>query len=1280
MLEQPENQPRSVAQPEETSSHPASRIVTTDGGDYAEGSIDKRQGIFYEVTEELSYSVNGLSNPYLGLRAFTDADKDIFAGREQIVRILVERLSADDNERLLMIVGASGSGKSSLVRAGLLPALAEHLKRQGHTCQTTTVDHPGRALVPTLARIAEALTASHVSQTSPIHLILIDQFEEVFSLPEATDRHAALSLLADLAKSSVSTLRIITTMRSEFLPMLVADPRFEQVERSKVVLRGMHQNELHEAIQRPIQVRHPQKRIEPALLSQLVQDSATDASYLPLLQVTLEDLWRGGSMRLGAYNELGGLVGAIQRRADAVYNYRDHGELQQEPRSVEEQAAILNLFIDLVRVSLSDEQRDVRWQRARSELVRGDEQRERLVDDLVTARLLRTDREVVRENGRERTIEIVDIVHEALLRDWSRLSDAINTQREALRQRERFLLALHEWQTTSEREDYLLSGVRLAEAEALYQRGDRVVHEANGQRFFTTSIQRRDVERQRKVGRARMVAAGLGTLALLAFVAAGIAIWFGSLAQERAIEANTAAATARASEATAVASDARAQQALMSNFVQRLAAQADSQRQVQPDLALLLAVEAHKRAVETPEIRDVLMSTLYGVIAANGSLQTMLRGDGTDVRALAFSTDAQQVISGDNIGRLYFWDVANRSQIAKTDPSSCRCGVVDIKVSHDGNTFAVAGGNTVEVYDAKTRSQVKERTLNLDQNVRSIAYHPDDASLLAVATNNRLYLWRTTEAPAYLELDARTGDEKNVRKILFSPDGDRFFSAGEDGYIRIWDTTTGDLLQELSQVEGSSSVTILALAISSNSQYLASSDWNRIVLWQRDAQTGLYVRDGSPMIAHDSWVNDLAFAPDSSRRLVSVSTDQSVVLWLVAERKPEEIYYAHKGEIKRIVFSQDSVLMATGGADGQIAIWTALTSGQLASRIDQGGIGGRMDGMAITSTGAVRALVVDDASLFVRTPEVPLETQRSSLQAVEHSAPPKAAAFNSDGTLLSAGYADGTVLVWRQDGTSLGSALSISTPTDNTVPEVSELVFSHDGQLLAAGGNDGRIVVWNLAQLDSAPVRLPYGEDQGHTRSIISLAFSPDNQLLASGSWVDGSRALLWDIESQQRRYALLENGEQILSLAFRPDGRTLVGGGDQSIYVWDVESGQQRTQPMVRHRNDVNTLAFSPNGHLLASGGQDGLVILWNMETFQQFGHPLRAATLDGSVRHIRFATDEQLIVAHASSSLWLVNLNPQHWLEAACHAANRPLTQEEWTQYIGSGDATDTCSGIIR
>ncbi|GAB4196048.1 MAG: hypothetical protein OHK0022_13250 [Roseiflexaceae bacterium] len=466
------------------------------------------------ISEEQSYNVASLPNPYLGLRTFTAAERDIFAGREHKVQTLVKLLASDEGDRLLFIVGASGSGKSSLARAGLLPALGAQLREQGLAVETRILEHPGRApasklvrllhstLLPTeLAQPAEpsnVLPAENPSSTPPLPalLLLIDQFEELFSQAEPDEARQMFDLLLDLAARPAPFLRIIATMRSDFLPQLAGDARFEHYERSKVMLHAMTVDELQEAIQRPVQVRYPDKHLEPALVARLAQEATQDAAYLPLLQVTLEDLWRGGSLRLAAYSNL---AKAIQRRADAVYNYRDYDTLQQSRRTPEEQSVILSIFLNLVRVSLNDEHSDVRWRRSQTELTQGDRQRELLIADLATSRLLRTDRDEIIEDGYERVIYTVDIVHEVLLRSWPTLATAITMQRKTLRQRAHFDLALIEWRKSGYSDAHLLTGVRLAEAETLQQQKDGVFQQPDAEKFYKRSTDRRASEQEKEL-------------------------------------------------------------------------------------------------------------------------------------------------------------------------------------------------------------------------------------------------------------------------------------------------------------------------------------------------------------------------------------------------------------------------------------------------------------------------------------------------------------------------------------------------------------------------------------------------------------------------------------------------------------------------------------------------------------------------------------------------------------------------------------------------------------
>lgn len=633
-------------------------VVDTKGGSITTGNVSGT-GIaigpgaqaIVAITEETACNVAGLKNPYLGLRAFTAAERDIFAGRERIVRALVDRLSADDGDRLLFIVGASGSGKSSIARAGLLPSLADQMCDAGYTVQTRIIDHPERMAAASLASLLQDVADNQPFQCV---LLLIDQFEELFSQVDPAVCDQILSLLADVTTSNRPSVRIIATMRSDFLPQLVADSRFEAIEQRKVVIRAMSADELHEAIQRPIHVRHPNKRLEPALLAQLAKDAAADAAYLPLLQVTLEDLWRGGELRLSHYP---GLTDAIQHRADVVYTYRDYDGLQQERRTPEEQQALLALLLDMVRVSPGEQVHEVRWRRTRSEITHGDPQRERLIADLVTARLLATDRAESEER------ETVDLVHEALLNSWSRLKEVIAAERDHLRRRERFLLALQEWQVNGQHDDYLLSGVRLAEAEALQQHRDSVLHHGDAAAFMQRSIQRRTEEQQHALAQAQALATAaeaqlvaetrareeaearaieqstantrirrrsqwIAVAALVAMVSAGVAGWFGIAAQQQA----------RVAESRRLAAEANT--LLAENLSER---------------ALLLAIEAVQRD-NNPNTRNAVQD---GVVARPYRV-TVLVGHTAQINSAVFSPDARRIltISDDDTARL--WDADGR--------------------------------------------------------------------------------------------------------------------------------------------------------------------------------------------------------------------------------------------------------------------------------------------------------------------------------------------------------------------------------------------------------------------------------------------------------------------------------------------------------------------------------------------------------------------------------------------------------------------------------------------
>ncbi|MCB0110307.1 MAG: hypothetical protein KDE53_30515, partial [Caldilineaceae bacterium] len=312
---------------------------------------------------DAAYDVRGLENPYLGLAAFTYAERDRYAGREAETQQALTRLTTPGSEQaLLFITGASGSGKSSFAQAGLLPALEYHYHQQGFTVKWALF-RPGEKPV---AALASALRSLHLAADgifapaaeyvlapplepppdNQISILVIDQFEEMFSQSEAAQRKAMFEILAALPLFRQSRLHVIATMRADYLRDLFDDEGLYEIGKDGIDLRAMSEDELKIAIQRPLLSMHATlgKRFQTALLNRLAKDAAEDAAYLPLLQVTLEELWRTGILTADHYESLSH---AIRKRAEEVYQHRRTLDGRLVPRGEDEQQMILDSFLDL---------------------------------------------------------------------------------------------------------------------------------------------------------------------------------------------------------------------------------------------------------------------------------------------------------------------------------------------------------------------------------------------------------------------------------------------------------------------------------------------------------------------------------------------------------------------------------------------------------------------------------------------------------------------------------------------------------------------------------------------------------------------------------------------------------------------------------------------------------------------------------------------------------------------------------------------------------------------
>jgi hypothetical protein len=552
---------------------------------------------------------------------------------------------------------------------------------------------------------------------------------------------------------------IIATVRADYLPELFAHQALYDEAKRGIDLRVMTEDELKLAIQQPL-LTHPDakakgKYFEPALLDQLASDAAADAAYLPLLQVTLARIWSGGLLKLSAY---GTLADAIQQQAEEVYTYRPDGTSRPES----EQQSILALLLELVDMPpTDDDRRDVRRRRRTlGELLPAAPERRGLVTELATARLLSTGRET--RAGDE--VEVVNIIHDSLLSNWEKLEKAINAEREKLQQRKRFELALHEWQANQQQDAYLLTGVRLSEAEALDAQGDVALCNPVAQELLKRSLMQREERRKREVRRLQLFAAVLTMLLLLA----GGAAWWAVDRQQVAVQEADARATAQA----------ETEQQLDIAFSRQLAAQSVSLQENDPRLALLLAMQADA-VTSTFESRDSLLTGIQST-----QLDATLFGHTYWVWSVAFSPDGKTLASAGQDQTIRLWNVFTGQPIG--DPLTGHTeSVKSVAFSPDGQTLASGSqDDTIRLWDVATGQLIGDPLAGHMSDVRSVAFSPDGQTLASGSQDDTIRLWDV--ATGQLIGDPLAGHMSDVRSVAFSPDGQTLASGSEDGTIRLW--------------------------------------------------------------------------------------------------------------------------------------------------------------------------------------------------------------------------------------------------------------------------------------------------------------------------------------------------------------------------------------------------------------------------------------------------------------------------------------------------------------
>jgi WD40 repeat protein/DNA-binding XRE family transcriptional regulator len=1207
---------------------PTAQMLAAARGAFAAGTAPGRPHGSSSVTAgqgELAWLLGAVTgSPYRGLAAFDEHDAGFFFGREAATAQVLERMSrALAGTGLLVVSGVSGAGKSSLLRAGVLPRIREDglagaPEAGSWPCVMFT---PTRAPLDELAlRVAPlagadaaavrrgladdpdgfALTARqaalawppgspgdgdgpavHGSQPSPHRrlLLVVDQFEELFTqCPDEGQRRAFITALHAAATAGhrpdqPPAALVLLGVRADFEARCVGYPQLAGPVQDRYLVTPMTERQLRMAITEP--AKKAGSQVDGDLTGLLLaevrngQPGTFGAGVLPLLSHALDQAWRsraGETLTLADYERTGGIDGAVAASAQRAY----------DGLTPAQQAAARQVFLRLA--ATSSDGVDTANRVTRAELTDGKSPAE--AQDVEA---------VLEAFAAERLLTLaagtVELSHEALLTAWPLLRDTWLADTHADRiVRTRLHATAADWERHSRDRSYLYTGSLLAAATGTAARigADPARHPPLSQteRDFLHASSR---AHQRTVRRRQAVVAGLLALTLTALTAAGFAV-------------HNAAST---SHQHAIA------------LSRQLAAESLNIDDADPVTARRLAVAAWA-VYPTSQAKSAITTLL-----AEQQQQGMLPAGPSTIFAVAFSRDGKLLATAGADGMVRLWNPATGHAVRAPLHASARHGVHGVAFSPNRKLLATADGdNTVRLWNTATRRPVGAPLhASARYGVYGVAFSPDGKLLASVGGDGTVRLWHTaTRRPDGGPHRTGSGPVFGGGGVAFSPNGKLLASAGADGTVRLWHTATGrpDDAPLQRSVPGFG---VYGVAFSPDGRLLAAADGDGTMpLW--NPATGHRVR--APIQATNplNGVHAVAFSPDGTL-LASALGDGTARLWNPAIGRPIGAPFQISGGVAAVAFSPGGKLLAAGDGDGTVRLWVPVT-GQPA--------------------------------------RAPIQTRSAPYGGVW------TAAFSPDGTLLATGLADGTVRLWNP---------ATGRPADPTlhVPIVGGggpvVAFSPRGSPLAAAGGDNMVRLWNPAtgRLVTAPLRASsYGGAHG-------VAFSRDGALLAS-SGGDGT-VRLWNPATGRPVRAPLQTGTGpytgVYGVAFSPDGKLLAAGcGDGTVRLWNPATGHPvATLHITSAQRSVDAVAFSPDGKLLVIGAGDGTVRAWNPATRQPVGAPIQTGAQD-PIFVLVFSRDGKLLASGGLDGgvrVWRTSLFANAY--AALCADAGPPTPHEWNRY---------------